>query len=83
MEPRADVPPPPGPSQKWIMRVLGVTEDAFVREVIFVDPVQRITTMVSVNLSLSQYVSVARLGPQLAPPHLIPRPQPMPRTHLL
>jgi hypothetical protein len=41
-------------------QLLGVTEDAFVREVIFVDPVAQVTSMVSVNLSLSQYVYVLR-----------------------
>lgn len=46
---------------KWVMRLLGVTEDAFVREVIFVDPVQQVTSMVSINLSLSQYVQCLEL----------------------
>ena len=38
--------------------MLGGSDDAFVREVSFVDPVSARTTVTSVNLSLSQYVTV-------------------------
>lgn len=36
--------------------MLGVVEEAFVREVIYVDPVNQVTSMASMNLSLSQYM---------------------------
>lgn len=38
--------------------MLGGSEDAFVREVSFVDPHTSRTTVTSVNLSLSQYITV-------------------------
>jgi hypothetical protein len=38
--------------------LLGGSDDAFVREISFVDPVTARTTVTSVNLSLSQYVTV-------------------------
>ncbi len=38
--------------------MLGGSEDAFVREVAFVDPATSRTTVTSVNLSLSQYITV-------------------------
>lgn len=38
--------------------MLGGSEHAFVREISFVDPATQRTTITSVNLSLSQYVSV-------------------------
>jgi hypothetical protein len=41
-----------------IFQLLGGTDDAFVREISFVDPVSSLTTVTSVNLSLSQYVSI-------------------------
>jgi len=41
----------------WIVKFLGGSEDAFVREVSFVDPKNRTTSVHSVNLSLSQYVT--------------------------
>lgn len=41
----------------WIVwQMLGVVEEAFVREVIYVDPVNQVTSMASMNLSLSQYM---------------------------
>jgi len=43
---------------RWIIKLLGGSDDAFVREVSFVDPVSARTTVTSVNLSLSQYVTV-------------------------
>ncbi|KAG8937248.1 hypothetical protein FRC03_010102 [Tulasnella sp. 419] len=43
---------------KWVVRMLGGSDDAFVREVSFVDPVTSRTTITSENLSLSQYVTV-------------------------
>ena len=41
-----------------IRQLLGVVEEAFIREVIYVDPVNQITSMASINLSLSQYMYV-------------------------
>jgi hypothetical protein len=41
-----------------VTQLLGGTEDAFVREVSFVDTSTRRTTMTTVNLSLSQYINV-------------------------
>ncbi|KAG9047291.1 hypothetical protein FS837_002599 [Tulasnella sp. UAMH 9824] len=43
---------------KWVVKFLGGSEDAFVREVSFVDPQTSRTTVTSVNLSLSQYMTV-------------------------
>ncbi|CAE6359311.1 unnamed protein product [Rhizoctonia solani] len=43
---------------RWIVKLLGGSDDAFVREISFVDPVTARTTVTSVNLSLSQYVTV-------------------------
>ncbi|CED82042.1 Predicted member of the intramitochondrial sorting protein family [Phaffia rhodozyma] len=43
---------------RWAIKMLGGTEDAYVREVSFVDPVSQKMTMFSVNLSLSQYLTV-------------------------
>ncbi|KAG9104596.1 hypothetical protein FRC06_001063 [Ceratobasidium sp. 370] len=43
---------------RWIVKLLGGSEDAFVREISFVDPATARTTVTSVNLSLSQYVTV-------------------------
>ncbi|KAF8321757.1 MSF1-domain-containing protein [Clavulina sp. PMI_390] len=42
----------------WVLKLLGGSEDAFVREVSFVDPRTQRTTLTSVNLSLSQYLAV-------------------------
>jgi len=42
----------------WVLKLLGGSEHAFVREISFVDPAARRTTLTSVNLSLSQYVTV-------------------------
>lgn len=43
----------------WMRKkMLGGSEDAFVREVSFVDPTTQRTTLTSVNLSLCQYVTV-------------------------
>ncbi|KAF8592009.1 MSF1-domain-containing protein [Ramaria rubella] len=41
----------------WIVKLLGGSEDAFIREVTFVDPVSQRTSIVSRNMSLSQYVT--------------------------
>jgi len=38
----------------WVVKLFGGSEDAFVREVSFVDPANQNATMTSVNLSLSQ-----------------------------
>ncbi|KAG8888118.1 hypothetical protein FRB98_008384 [Tulasnella sp. 332] len=43
---------------KWVVKLLGGSDDAFVREVSFVDPQTSRTTVTSVNLSLSQYITV-------------------------
>ncbi|KAG8739864.1 hypothetical protein FRC12_016178, partial [Ceratobasidium sp. 428] len=43
---------------RWIVKLLGGSDDAFVREISFVDPATARTTVTSVNLSLSQYVTV-------------------------
>lgn len=43
---------------RWVVKFLGGSEDAFVREVSFVDPRTSRTTITSVNLSLSQYMTV-------------------------
>ncbi|CAE6463760.1 unnamed protein product [Rhizoctonia solani] len=43
---------------RWIVKLLGGSDDAFVREISFVDPVTARTNVTSVNLSLSQYVTV-------------------------
>jgi hypothetical protein len=45
-----------------ICQLLGVVEEAFIREVIYVDPVNQITSMASINLSLSQYMYVQLAG---------------------
>jgi len=37
-------------------QLLGVVEEAFIREVVFVDPINKVTSMASINLSLSQYM---------------------------
>jgi len=42
----------------WALKLLGGSEHAFVREVSFVDPSTKRTTLTSENLSLSQYVAV-------------------------
>ncbi|KAF8349792.1 PRELI-like family-domain-containing protein [Amanita rubescens] len=41
----------------WIVKVFGGSEDAFVREISFVDPANQNATMTSVNLSLSQFAT--------------------------
>jgi hypothetical protein len=41
-----------------VCKLLGGSEHAFVREVSFVDPATKQTTLTSENLSLSQYVAV-------------------------
>ncbi|KDQ54863.1 hypothetical protein JAAARDRAFT_37976 [Jaapia argillacea MUCL 33604] len=41
----------------WVVKLFGGSEDAFVREVSFVDPTTQETTMTSVNLSLSQFAT--------------------------
>lgn len=41
----------------WIVKLFGGSEDAFVREIIFVDPAKQHATITSVNLSLSQFAT--------------------------
>ncbi|KAI0762702.1 MSF1-domain-containing protein [Fomes fomentarius] len=41
----------------WIVKLFGGSEDAFVREVSFVDPAKQEATITSVNLSLSQFAT--------------------------
>ncbi|KAI0724233.1 MSF1-domain-containing protein [Cerioporus squamosus] len=41
----------------WIVKLFGGSEDAFVREVSFVDPATQTATITSVNLSLSQFAT--------------------------
>ncbi|EJD04258.1 MSF1-domain-containing protein [Fomitiporia mediterranea MF3/22] len=41
----------------WILKIFGGSEDAFVREVSFVDPATKSCTITSVNLSLSQFAT--------------------------
>jgi len=41
----------------WIVKLFGGSEDAFVREISFVDPATQNVTITSVNLSLSQFAS--------------------------
>jgi len=41
----------------WIVKLFGGSEDAFVREISFVDPSTQTTTISSVNLSLSQFAT--------------------------
>jgi len=42
----------------WAVKFLGGTEDAYVREVSFVDPVTKTTSVNSINLSLCDYMTV-------------------------
>ncbi|KAJ7596728.1 PRELI-like family-domain-containing protein [Mycena floridula] len=44
-------------SPTWIVKLFGGSEDAFVREISFVDPSTQNATITSVNLSLSQFAS--------------------------
>jgi len=41
----------------WIVKFFGGSEDAFVREISFVDPATQTATITSVNLSLSQFAT--------------------------
>ncbi|EDR15732.1 uncharacterized protein LACBIDRAFT_192412 [Laccaria bicolor S238N-H82] len=41
----------------WIVKLFGGSEDAFVREISFVDPASQNATITSVNLSLSQFAT--------------------------
>ncbi|KAH9912241.1 MSF1-domain-containing protein [Epithele typhae] len=41
----------------WIVKFFGGSEDAFVREVSFIDPATQTATITSVNLSLSQFAT--------------------------
>ncbi|THH21011.1 hypothetical protein EW146_g464 [Bondarzewia mesenterica] len=41
----------------WIVKLFGGSEDAFVREISFVDPSTQTTTISSVNLTLSQFAT--------------------------
>jgi hypothetical protein len=41
----------------WIVKLFGGSEDAFVREISFIDPASRNATITSVNLSLSQFAT--------------------------
>ncbi|PWY98556.1 MSF1-domain-containing protein, partial [Testicularia cyperi] len=43
---------------KWAVKVLGASEDTYVREVVMVDPFSQSVEMTSTNLSLSQYMLV-------------------------
>jgi len=42
---------------RWILKLMGGSEDAFVREVTFVDPITQQTSIVSTNMSMSQYLT--------------------------
>jgi len=42
---------------RWIVKLFGGSEDAFVREISFVDPATQTATITSVNLSLSQFAT--------------------------
>ncbi|WVW86541.1 hypothetical protein I302_108590 [Kwoniella bestiolae CBS 10118] len=46
---------------KWITKLFHLPPTAYVREVVFVDPSNTSATMMSVNLSLAQYVSCLEL----------------------
>lgn len=37
-------------------QILGASEDTWIREIVWVDPIAKITSMVSINMSLSEYV---------------------------
>jgi hypothetical protein len=37
-------------------QMLGASEDTWIREIVWVDPIAKITSMVSINMSLSEYV---------------------------
>lgn len=53
----------------WIIKLFGGSEDAFVREISFVDPATQNATITSVNLSLSQFATcyeVVRYAPSSA-----------------
>ncbi|EIM83405.1 MSF1-domain-containing protein [Stereum hirsutum FP-91666 SS1] len=41
----------------WIVKLFGGSEDAFVREISFVDPATQTTSISTVNLSLSQFAT--------------------------
>jgi len=41
----------------WIVKLFGGSEDAFVREISFVDPAAQTATITSVNMSLSQFAT--------------------------
>ncbi|PAV22247.1 MSF1-domain-containing [Pyrrhoderma noxium] len=41
----------------WILKIFGGSEDAFVREVSFIDPATQTCSITSVNLSLSQFAT--------------------------
>ncbi|KAI0961159.1 hypothetical protein AcV7_000334 [Taiwanofungus camphoratus] len=41
----------------WIVKLFGGSEDAFVREISFIDPGTQVATITSVNLSLSQFAT--------------------------
>ena len=41
----------------WIVKLFGGSEDAFVREISFIDPTKQDATITSVNLSLSQFAT--------------------------
>ncbi|KAJ3502313.1 hypothetical protein NLJ89_g8947 [Agrocybe chaxingu] len=45
----------------WIVKLFGGSEDAFVREISFVDPATQNVTITSVNLSLSQFATCNEL----------------------
>jgi len=43
---------------RWILGLIGGQEEAYMREISFVDPKTRTTTLTTVNLSLSEYMTV-------------------------
>ncbi|KAI4294678.1 PRELI-like family-domain-containing protein [Schizophyllum commune] len=56
----------------WVVRLFGGSEDAFVREISFVDPATQNATITSVNLSLSQFATCyerIRYSPNFAQPN--------------
>lgn len=55
----------------WATRLIGASEDTYVREVVMVDPLTKALSMSSTNLSLSQYLLVKEhvtYVPRVPPP---------------
>lgn len=42
----------------WLKRLVGASDDTYVREVVMIDPINRTVQMTSTNLSLTQYMLV-------------------------